>query len=172
MQDHLNSSDRPLDITLTGLPVADGYAHASLAAPGRSAEKGFSRALNRRDHVIGATVMSEIGRARRVISKAHQALIDLGFPEDVHPVEGSNLPDQCLCPLTGALNQGGHAPATEMTYRCVGGNSPPPARPFWVPIGRFAHLGVAYGVGGRIGHGAAVCLLVGDEDITSVIRHV
>jgi len=71
LQDHLNGNYSPLDITLTGLPVADGYPHTPSTTPGRPTEKGFSRALNRRNHVIGAAVMIEISRARRAVSKAH-----------------------------------------------------------------------------------------------------
>ena len=96
-----------MNIILRGLPTEHADAHSALATPGGAHEEGFAVAEYLSYDGIGEAVVAHFGSARLWVEEANEALIDLGFPEQLSAGELGDAVDECTSVPATIVHQRG-----------------------------------------------------------------
>src|SRR5688572_8976401 len=72
----------------------------------------------------------------------------------------------------GAFHQVGETPPPELADRGVGGETPPAARPFRIPVELIPSVRVVREIAGAVRHRGTVRSRIGDEGIAAVVRDI
>lgn len=172
-----NCCNRAVNVAFARLPVDDGDAHGAHPIPCGATEPGFAAGSNPLDDVVGAAVMIAVGG-----EEANQALVDLGFDDDLGSWQSPDPGHKPAGMVASAFDDAADSVASERANGGVDGEATATARPFGVPVDLIAgrsRLGCVScrGVGmdevaRSRGHRVAVCSGVPDEGEAGVVGHI